>query len=42
MAYLELSRRLKRYAPTTTDLAVAHLLLRRAAEAGLGTVLRYR
>jgi alanine dehydrogenase len=26
----------------TTDLAVAHLLLRRAADAGLGTVLRYR
>jgi alanine dehydrogenase len=26
----------------TTDLAVANLLLRRAADAGLGTVLRYR
>ena len=26
----------------TTDLAVAHLFLRRAADAGLGTVLRYR
>jgi alanine dehydrogenase len=26
----------------TTDLAVAHLLLRRAAQAGLGTELRYR
>jgi alanine dehydrogenase len=26
----------------TTDLAVAHLLPRRAADAGLGTVLRYR
>jgi alanine dehydrogenase len=26
----------------TTDLAVAHLLLRRAAEADLGTRLRYR
>jgi alanine dehydrogenase len=26
----------------TTDLAVAHLLLRRAAAAGLGTELRYR
>ena len=26
----------------TTDLAVAHLLLRRAATAGLGTRLRYR
>ena len=26
----------------TTDLAVAYLFLRRAAAAGLGTVLRYR
>ena len=26
----------------TTDLAVASLLLRRAAQAGLGTLLRYR
>ena len=26
----------------TTDLAVARLFVRRAAEAGLGTVLRYR
>jgi alanine dehydrogenase len=26
----------------TTDLAVARLFLRRAADAGLGTVLRYR
>ena len=26
----------------TTDLAVAQLVLRRAADAGLGTVLRYR